>query len=252
MGQLKYIVPIFFYNTGHPVVLKIIIRRNKTMDNKLEETTAQGMQESKSELKPVITNYIAPKRNTIHKELKRVSKFKDDELGVLNWSSLYKAHSLIVKYGQTGVEEIFRKEKWFQDALEDYKVNPKKYKLTADEEDNDEEKDKNVKLTKDEKKALREKERQERIAEKEKRRQEKKSNREKKTRVKKISESFKGIEFKIHEFYGFIKEISRPTAERNYDIKLIDDTLIEISKNNKNYMNIFVKDGRITFKRGVL
>lgn len=208
---------------------------------------------SKEELKPVIDNYIAPKRNRIHIELKKVSNFKEDELSVLNWSSLYKAHSLIIKYGQTGVEEMFRKEKWFQDAVADYKINPDKYKLMEDSESDEDEssKDKNN-LTKEEKRVQREKERQERTAEKEKRRHEKELGREKKKRVKKLSETFKGIEFKIHEFYGFIKEISRPTAERNYDIKLMDDSLIEISKNNKIYMNVFVKDGRITFKRGAL
>lgn len=65
------------------------------------------MSDKYDDLSPVIDDYVAPVRADIRKALMDVSNFTLKEISVLGWSALYKAHSLIVKYGQTDVEEDF-------------------------------------------------------------------------------------------------------------------------------------------------
>ena len=58
-----------------------------------------------------------PPRTEIREALAEVSDFTPEEIGILYYSSMYKAYSLIVRYGKKGVEEEFRREKWFREAL---------------------------------------------------------------------------------------------------------------------------------------
>jgi len=61
--------------------------------------------------------FVAPARTRIRKALLKVSNFTEPEIAVLNYSSCYKAYSLIVRYGEKGVEDDFRKKAWFQEEL---------------------------------------------------------------------------------------------------------------------------------------
>lgn len=64
-----------------------------------------------------------PPRIKIRQELKKVSEFTEKEISIMWWSSLYKAYSLIVRYGQKGVEDEFRKEEWFQNAMNENNIS---------------------------------------------------------------------------------------------------------------------------------
>ncbi|HPG30962.1 MAG TPA: hypothetical protein PKY81_14650 [bacterium] len=192
-------------------------------------------------LEAVKPDYVAPERANIREELKKVSNFTDDELAVLNWSSLYKSHSLIVKYGQTGVEEGFRKEEWFQNEVKNYIAN----KPSQIEEKPKDKKD----MTKEELKELKLKEKEAARLQKEKERLEKKEEIERKKRVKEVKEKFKDTEFKIYEFYGFLSDLAK-SKERNFELTLIDKALIKVKRAGKPYFNIFADNGKIVFKRG--
>ncbi|HPP86574.1 MAG TPA: hypothetical protein PLM75_01770 [bacterium] len=86
-----------------------------------ENVIGQEMQKKESILECkdlVLKNDIKmPPRTKIRQELKKVSNFTDEEISIMWWSSLYKAYSLIVRYELTGVEDAFRQEEWFQNAL---------------------------------------------------------------------------------------------------------------------------------------
>jgi len=86
-------------------------------DNRFESILDSKVAAEKLELK---NDVKMPPRSSIRKELKKVSNFTDDEIAILYWSSLYKAYSLIVRYEQQGVEDEFRKQEWFQEALKEY------------------------------------------------------------------------------------------------------------------------------------
>ncbi|MBP7653467.1 hypothetical protein KA977_08595 [Candidatus Dependentiae bacterium] len=187
------------------------------------------------------TDYVAPDRVNIREELKKVSNFNDDELAILNWSSLYKCHSLIVKYGEQGIEEDFRKQEWFQKELKKYIENK-----PADAEP---EKNENRELTKEEKKELRRKEKEQNRQKKQEERKQKKEERERKKRVKQTKEKFEEVEFKMHEFYGFLNELAK-SKEKIYEMTLVDGALIQVKRSGKPYFNIFVDEGKIVFKRG--
>ncbi len=227
---------IVFYSWGY-------FMTDEIKNQEVEQQTPEPTPEPTPELKPVIDDYKAPKRERIHKELKKVSNFTEDEMAIMGWSSLYKAHSLIVKYGQTGVEESFRKLAWFNEAVAEFQ------KKGGQKSDDEIKIENEKKLTKEERKVLKEKQQEERKAEKEKRNLEKNEERERRGRVKKLKEQFKGIEFRITEFYGFLKELAQ-SNDKSFELKLLDKTLIQVNKNAKLYMNIFVKEGRITYKRG--
>jgi len=81
---------------------------------------------SKRENRPEKKKIIMPPRAEIKEALKKISNFTDDELSIMGWSSCYKAYSLMVRYGQTGVEEEFRKNNWFQKELKKIEIERKK------------------------------------------------------------------------------------------------------------------------------
>ena len=119
---------------------------------------------------------IMPKRSEIKEELKKISNFTDEEMSIMGWSSLYKAYSLMVRYGQKGVEDEFRKLQWFGKEM---KIKEKERKR---EEKKNKKKSKDGKSdSKDEKKLKKEREREER----KKRKEEKKLEKEKKKSGKK-------------------------------------------------------------------
>lgn len=119
-----------------------------------------------SELK-LVNDVKMPKREDIKEELMKVSNFTEDELSILDWSSMYKAYSLIVRYGQKGVEEQFRSQKWFEKTM---KKVAKEKKRKGDDGKDDKKKKKG--------------EKKERKEEKRRRREEKKKRREEKKREK--------------------------------------------------------------------
>jgi len=67
-----------------------------------------------------------PPRKTIRQELMKVSNFTEEELSIMYWSSLYKAYSLIVRYEQKNVEDYFRAQPWFQEAIKELRNKRKK------------------------------------------------------------------------------------------------------------------------------
>ncbi|HOK39662.1 MAG TPA: hypothetical protein PLD27_01290 [bacterium] len=67
-----------------------------------------------------------PPRKTIRQELMKVSNFTEEELSIMYWSSLYKAYSLIVRYEQKNVEDYFRAQPWFQEAIKELRNKGKK------------------------------------------------------------------------------------------------------------------------------
>ncbi|HOK40946.1 MAG TPA: hypothetical protein PLD27_07910 [bacterium] len=190
-----------------------------------------------------------PPRAEIKAELAKVSNFTEDELAILNWSSMYKAYSLIVRYGEKGVEDNFRKEEWFQTALKEYLEKKAAGLLPAQQEEQEEILDeKELKRRLKEKKEL---EREQRRKEKEAKRKEKEEEKERKKRVKDLEEKFEGKEFSVNEFYGFLNELAK-VKDCKYDLELIDKALIVVKKNEKPYINILIKDQRLYFKRGEL
>ncbi|HON55998.1 MAG TPA: hypothetical protein PLJ38_03175 [bacterium] len=190
--------------------------------------------------------YVAPVRAKIDEELKKVSNFTDDELAIMGWSSKYKAHSLIVKYGEKGVEDEFRNYEWFKPALEEYLDKKAKGLLPQPNQKDDEDEEG---LDKEERKR-REKERRRR--EKEERRKEKELERDRKKRVKELKKKFEDTrEFSINEFYGFLKELGMSKG-KVFELSLIDKAYIQVKRDGKLYFNIFIDNGRIVYKRGNL
>ncbi|HPN31579.1 MAG TPA: hypothetical protein PKY81_11530 [bacterium] len=119
---------------------------------------------------------IMPKRSEIKEELKKISNFTDEEMSIMGWSSLYKAYSLMIRYGQKGVEDEFRKLQWFGKEM---KIKEKERKR---EEKKNKKKGKDGKSdSKDDKKLKKEREREER----KKRKEDKKLEKEKKKAEKK-------------------------------------------------------------------
>ncbi|MBP7654486.1 hypothetical protein KA977_13755 [Candidatus Dependentiae bacterium] len=113
-----------------------------------------------------------PKREKIKEELKKISNFTDEEMSIMGWSSLYKAYSLIARYGQTGVEEEFRKLQWFGKEMKQIEKNRKR------EEKKNKGKDKAGKSSsKEDKKNKKEKVREERKSKKEQKKLEKEKKR---------------------------------------------------------------------------
>ncbi len=200
---------------------------------------------TEQELQVKDPNYVAPPREQIREELKKVSNFTDAELSIMYWSSMYKAHSLIVKYGQQGVEEKFRQTDWFKEALKNYTETGQAVDPAADEKKD--EKD----LTKEEKRELRKKEKEAKRQQKEEDRKAREEERERKKRVKDIKAKFADLEFRIHEFYGFINEIAK-SKDKNFELTLIDKALIQVKRDGKMYVNILIDNGEISFKRGDL
>ena len=88
-------------------------------DRSKKNMSALEMIEEKVKGRERLTNEPMPRRKEIRKALGKISNFTEDEMEVLYFSSFYKAYSLIVRYGQKGVEDAFRLEKWFMDALDE-------------------------------------------------------------------------------------------------------------------------------------
>ncbi|HOK40490.1 MAG TPA: hypothetical protein PLD27_05565 [bacterium] len=131
----------------------------------------------------LVNDVKMPPREKIKEELKKVSNFTDDELEILDWSSTYKAYSLIVRYGQKGVEEEFRNQRWFQKEL--------KRLLKKKEKESGKDKEKK-KLEKEQKKE----ERKRRKEEKKKEREERKREKEERKKEKELRKMQKELEKK--------------------------------------------------------
>jgi len=111
--------------------------------------------------------YVAPVRAKIDEELKKVSNFTDEELSIMGWSSKYKAYSLIMRYGEKGVEDKFREQNWWQKEMKKLAKSKKK-----DKEDK--------KLLREQKKEEKRAKKEAKKAEREARKAEKKARKEKK------------------------------------------------------------------------
>ncbi len=137
--------------------------------------TEEAKPEKKDEEKlKIVKDIEMPNRKRIKDELKKISNFTEDELSIMGWSSMYKAYSLMIRYGQKGVEDGFRKEPWFD----------KEMKIKLKEKEREEKKNKkkgkdSAKPDKDVKKEAKKQERENRRAEKEKQRADKKAKKEK-------------------------------------------------------------------------
>ena len=94
-------------------------------DRSKKNMSALEMIEEKVKGVDRLTNEPMPRRKEIKKALSKISNFTEGELEVLYFSSFYKAYSLIVRYGQKGVEDAFRLEKWFIEALSERGISVK-------------------------------------------------------------------------------------------------------------------------------
>jgi len=114
--------------------LKIFFRRRYLLENQVKSSVREeaSVVAEVKEKELVLKNDVKmPPRSSIRQELIKVSQFTEDEVSILYWSSLYKAYSLIVRYQQEGVEEEFRRQAWFSEALNE--LHGKKQKSVSPE-----------------------------------------------------------------------------------------------------------------------
>jgi len=149
---------------------------------------SESTPKEEGELK-LVNDVKMPPREKIKEELKKVSNFTDDELEILDWSSTYKAYSLIVRYGQKGVEEEFRNQRWFQKEL--------KRLLKKKEKESGKDKEKK-KLEKEQKKEERKRRKEEKKREREERKREK-EERKKEKELRKMQKELEKEEKKEKE-----------------------------------------------------
>ena len=147
-------------------------------EDEVSEKTGEIKSKNPDEKLELVNDVDMPERKNIKKELSKVSNFTEEEMSIMGWSSLYKAYSLIVRYGKKGVEDEFRKYPWFEKEMkiimkQKEREEKKNKKKSGDSKDS-------KKDAKEEKRREREEKRDARRKEKEDKRKEKKEKREKK------------------------------------------------------------------------
>lgn len=134
----------------------------------VSEETGEITQADSEEKLELVKDVEMPKRKDIKKELSKVSNFTEEEMSIMGWSSLYKAYSLIIRYGKKGVEDEFRKYPWFE----------KEMKIIMKQKSRDEKKNKRKSDdSKDDKKSLKEEKKRERVEKRKARKKEKEDKR---------------------------------------------------------------------------
>lgn len=199
-----------------------------------------------------------PNRKKIKDELLKVSNFSEEEVAVLNWSSTYKAYSLIVRYGEKNVEDEFRNQDWFKEAVvEETEAREKEASKSKKKTKEDKKSKKELKkLEKEEKKSKSDKKKDKERKKTDKSKsevtvaEEKDDKKIKSTvKVKKgkdIKKLFKDTDFSIIDFYNFLKDLI--SQSQNYSLELVEDELLEIKKDDKTFANLFIWKNKIYFK----
>jgi hypothetical protein len=176
------------------------------------------MSDKYENLKVVDKNYSAPVRKDIRRELMKVSNFTLKEISIMGWSSLYKAHSLIVKYGQTDVEEDFRSKDWFNEAVAEI----------TDEKIKDFDIETGFKMSEAE------------IAKQEK-------EEEIKDKVKDLKKEFKKSEFKLSDFTDLLNEMINNSND--FSVRCKDDYFVDILKKDDVYASFMLYKNSLYMKQ---